>query len=447
MLPESGALVECTGLALSPQESTGLRCRIAPSNLNVSAQYDAERQTVTCVAPKDTEGKSCCVYDAQGKLLVGIDAVDSSQLPKMVEGSLEESPNPGDEMEKDPLMSLSLVDRLLAVWILLAMILGVLLGYFVPSVEQAFNSVSIDKVSLPVAVGLWGMMWPVLAKVKYEVLGTFLKTREGWGQILWSFGINWLVGPWVMTALAWACLPDVDGYRNGVIIIGLARCIAMVLIWNQLAGGNPEFCALLVAINSICQMILFAPLALFFLKVVSRQYDDNSDVTFQFWTVCRSVLIFLGAPLVAGIVTRYGLIGIFGEKWYNEKFMPWFGPVALLSLIYTIIVLFALQGHQVIENIGDVFRIAVPLTLYFCLMWFGTFVLFWKLGYGYPITVTQAFTASSNNFELAIAIAAGTFGANSPEALAATIGPLIEVPVLLALVYLARWLKPKIKTW
>ncbi|GAX84956.1 hypothetical protein CEUSTIGMA_g12377.t1 [Chlamydomonas eustigma] len=430
----NGTVVEVNSIRLSPSETTGLRCRIIPSHIDVPAVYDSEKQAVSCLLPKTQElrDSTCCVYNADGKSVPS----DAAKL--------DDDGEDDNDLEKDPLISLSFVDRLLAVWILLAMVLGVLLGYYVPSVQQAFAAVSIDTVSLPVAVGLWGMMWPVLAKVRYEMLFDFFKSRQGWKQIVWSVGINWIVGPWVMTALAWACLPDVGSYRNGVILIGLARCIAMVLIWNKLSGGNPEFCALLVAINSILQMILFAPLALFYLKVVSRQYLDDSGVTFGFWEVCRSVLIFLGAPLVAGIITRYSLVWAYGEKWYNEKFMPWFGPVALISLIYTIIVLFSLQGHQVIEKIGDVFRIAVPLSLYFAIMWIATFVLFWKLGYGYANTVTQAFTAASNNFELAIAIAAGTFGAHSPEALAATIGPLIEVPVLLALVYVARWLRGRI---
>lgn len=379
-------------------------------------------------------GQSCTVIDAQGKLLCDSCGPDA-----------EPAPEPRSKAHQRVIDGLSFVDKLLAVWIILAMVIGVIVGYYAPGVKTSLESVSVDNVSLAVALGLWGMMWPVLAKVRYEVLGSFFKHRTAWTQVGWSVFINWIVGPWVMLGLAWATLPDVPGYRNGIIIVGIARCIAMVLIWNQLASGDPEYCALLVAINSVLQMVLFAPYSVLLLQVVSRQYLDGSGVTMNFWTVCRSVLIFLGAPLVAGIITRYGLIRLFGEKWYNTKFLPWFGPVALISLLYTIIVLFALQGHEVISHIGDVCRIAVPMALYFCIMWISTFMLFHKLGYSYPVTVTQSFTGSSNNFELAIAIAAGTFGSSSPEALAATIGPLIEVPALLALVYVALWFQGKLK--
>ena len=226
-------------------------------------------------------------------------------------------------------------------------------------------------------------------------------------------------------------------------MVGLARCIAMVLIWNQLARGNPEYCAILVAVNSVMQIVLYSPLALFYLQVVSRQYlGGGQRLHISFWQVCRSVLIFLGAPLLAGIGTRYSVIALFGRQRF-DKFMTYFGPVALLALVYTIIVLFGLQGHRVIQEIGNVFRVAVPMLLYFAIMWIGTVLIAWRGGSKYNTTVTQAFTASSNNFELAIAIAIGTFGIDSQEALAATVGPLIEVPVLLALVYVALWLKNK----
>lgn len=441
---EKGVLLECpldactTTAAQLNAGSEGLRCRVPNIKEDLPASYDHERNSVSCTVPLAAAGQSCSVVDAEGRMLC------SSCGPHSDSPVAKSIAEPGAK-DGSIIMALSFVDRLLALWIILAMVLGVLLGYYVPSIKESLERVYIDNVSLPVALGLWGMMWPVLSKVKYEVLGSFLKRRDSWVQIAWSLGINWIVGPWLMTALAWATLPDVPGYRNGIIIVGIARCIAMVLIWNQLARGDPEYCALLVAINSIMQMVLFAPYAMLLLKVVSHQYGEDSDVTFDFWTVARSVLIFLGAPLVAGIITRYSLIYAFGEKWYNDKFLKWFGPMALISLIYTIIILFALQGHQVIENIGDVFRIAVPMSLYFAIMWVSTFFLFNYLGYPYTITVTQCFTASSNNFELAIAIAAGTFGSSSPEALAATIGPLIEVPALLALVYLALWLKDKVK--
>lgn len=340
------------------------------------------------------------------------------------------------------LMSLSLLDRLLPFWIIGAMILGVVLGYFT-DIGTVLDVVQVDTVSLPIAIGLWLMMWPVLCKVRYELLWKLLREKGVWQQMVTSLALNWLVGPLLMTGLAWATLPDLPGYRAGVIMVGLARCIAMVLIWNQLARGNPEYCAVLVAVNSVMQIVLYAPLALFYLQVVSRQFLGNGQTLhIGFWQVCRSVLIFLGAPLVAGIVTRYSVIALFGKECF-DKFMVYFGPVALLALIYTVIVLFGLQGHRVISEIGDVFRVAVPMLLYFSIMWTGTVLIAWRAGYTYDKAVTQAFTASSNNFELAIAIAVGTFGIDSQEALAATVGPLIEVPVLLALVYVALWLKKK----
>ena len=306
-----------------------------------------------------------------------------------------------------------------------------------------------------------------------------------------SLVLNWVIGPAMMTGLAWATLPDLEGYRwvffvrsvtkygywwpscpcsnddavqlltmygmcskpncdncrvfscrTGVILVGIARCIAMVLIWNQLARGSPEYCAVLVAINSVLQIILYAPLALFYLKVVSR---SAGDYTFGFWQVARSVLIFLGAPLAAGVITRYGVIAIKGRTWLEKKFLPRFGPVALVALVYTVLVLFALQGERVIHNLGDVVRVAVPLVLYFGVMWVGTVLVARRFGSSYEQAVTQSFTASSNNFELAIAIAVGTFGVKSEAALAATVGPLVEVPVLLGLVYVALWLSHRLK--
>ena len=405
------------------------------------AEYDQESSTVKCNTSSGAGGEPeckaarCAVYSSMNELLLSDEAEREG-----TGGAGIDAPSAGGSVW----LALSFVDRYLAVWIILSMVLGVLLGNYLPSVKASLEVVTIDTVSLPVALGLWGMMWPVLAKVKYEVLGQFFKHREGWNQMAWSVGINWLVGPALMTALAWATLPDIPGYRNGVIIVGIARCIAMVLLWNQLSEGHPEYCALMVAVNSILQMILFAPLAIFYLQVVSRQYLDDSGVSFGFWPVCRSVLIFLGAPLVAGVITRYGFIAVKGKEWYEKRFLPWFGPVAFISLIYTIIILFALQGHEVVSKIGQVCRIIIPMSLYFSIMWVSTLFFFRRLGYSYPITISQAFTSSSNNFELAIAIAAATFGANSPEALAATIGPLIEVPVLLSLVYVALWLKKKL---
>ena len=248
-----------------------------------------------------------------------------------------------------------------------------------------------------------------------------------------------------MLAIAWATLPDLAHYRNGVIMVGLARCIAMVLIWNQLARGDPEYCAILVAINSVLQIILYAPLALFFLVVISRQYTGAGEsFTLNYWDVCRSVFLFLGVPLVAAVLTRFVLLAVAGREWFERIFVPIISPVALLALLWTVFAIFTIQGHNIIDNIGSVCRVAVPMVIYFIVMFSTSLALCRWFKFGYEKAITQAFTASSNNFELAIAVAAGTFGVDSPEALAATIGPLVEVPVLLSLVYVALWLKPRL---
>jgi arsenite transporter len=247
-----------------------------------------------------------------------------------------------------------------------------------------------------------------------------------------------------MLAVAWLCLPDKPLYRNGVIMVGLARCIAMVLIWNQLARGDPEYCAILVSMNSVLQIILYAPLALFFLVVISNQYTKKGEFNLKFLDVFISVLLFLGVPLVAALLTRVAIIYTAGRDWMEAKFNPHVGLVALVALLWTIFAIFCIQGHNIVDNIGDVLRVAVPMAVYFALMFFSSLFLCKELGFGYEKAVTQAFTASSNNFELAIAVSAATFGVNSPEALAATIGPLVEVPALLALVYVALYLQPRL---
>lgn len=247
-----------------------------------------------------------------------------------------------------------------------------------------------------------------------------------------------------MLAVAWLCLPDKPLYRNGVIIVGLARCIAMVLIWNQLARGNAEYCAILVSMNSVLQIILYAPLAIFFLVTISGQYREKGEFNLSFLDVFESVLLFLGVPLVAALLTRVAICYTAGREWMEAHFNPVIGPVALIALLWTIFAIFCIQGRNIVENIGDVCRVSVPMVVYFILMFFSSLIMCQKLGFGYEKAVTQAFTASSNNFELAIAVSAATFGASSPEALAATIGPLVEVPALLGLVYVALWLQPRI---
>ncbi|CAK0787439.1 hypothetical protein CVIRNUC_010659 [Coccomyxa viridis] len=442
----------CEGCSVQAQKS--LRCRFTGQGVDVPASVDFESNTIICCVPSRAvaEGAKFELYGTSGELLCPSCDSDIKSLPCAEALSVDQGDAPERDRITQPcntaaggvLKQLSFLDRLLPMWIIGAMGLGLLLGYYVPAVERAFDGVQIDSVSLPIAIGLWAMMWPVLTKVRYELLVGILRQRGMWGQLAISLIANWLIGPAVMVAFAWATLPDLPGYRTGVILVGLARCIAMVLLWNQLAAGSPEYCAILVAVNSILQVILYAPLALFYLQVVSRGAGVEGGLHIGFWQVARSVLLFLGVPLAAGIVTRYTLLKAIGKENFDTRFMPYFGPVALLGLIYTIIVMFSLQGHQVISNIGDVCRVAVPMVLYFGLMFFGTLAVCKRLGSSYERSVTQAFTASSNNFELAIAIAVGTFGIRSQEALAATVGPLIEVPVLLALVYVALALN---RTW
>lgn len=331
---------------------------------------------------------------------------------------------------------LSTLDRFLPAWIFLAMAIGVGLGYVYPNIATVFDSMRIDTVSLPIAVGLLWMMYPVLAKVKYEELG---KVAKAWKQFSVSLVLNWLVGPILMFIVAWVFLPDLPDYRTGLILIGLARCIAMVLIWNMLAGGDCEYCAVLVALNSVFQIIMYSPLAYLYLTVVPRWFGmETATVDVTMWEIAKSVLIFLGIPLAAGIITRFSLIRSRGKEWYETVLMPKLGPTALIGLLFTIIVMFSMKGEVILTIPMDVVRIAIPLLAYFVVMFFSSFGLSKLLGFNYPEAATQSFTAASNNFELAIAVAVGVFGITSGQALAAVVGPLIEVPVLIGLVYVSR---------
>jgi arsenical-resistance protein len=329
---------------------------------------------------------------------------------------------------------LSLIDTLLPLWIILCMVGGVLIGYYVPNVETVLDAATFADVSLPIAIGLLVMMYPVFCRIKYEELGSLFKGRFMKNQILFSLVVNWIVAPLLMVALAWMTLPDLPDYRSGVILVGVARCIAMVLIWNQLAGGNQEFCAVTVAINSILQILLYGPLAYFYVVIVGK----GTVFSINMWIIVRSVLVYMGIPLVAGFLTRWIL---YRYEWYSKRFIPAVGKLSLLALLYVIVVMFALQGHEIVNDIGNVLRTAVPLILYFLAIFVG--VLFWCLAtkVPYEIAVPQCFTAASNNFELAIAVAVGTYGVKSKEALAATIGPLIEVPMLLLLVYVIKYVR------
>ncbi|OSC74327.1 arsenical-resistance protein [Streptomyces sp. BF-3] len=327
---------------------------------------------------------------------------------------------------------LSFVDRYLAVWILVAMAAGLGLGRLVPGLGDALAKVTVTGVSLPIALGPLVMMYPVLAKVRYDRLGTVTGDRR---LLVPSLVLNWVLGPALMFALAWIFLPDLPEFRTGLIIVGLARCIAMVIIWNDLACGDREAAAVLVALNSVFQVLAFGLLGWFYLSVLPGWLGlEQTVLDVSVWEIARSVLIFLGVPLAVGFLTR--LLGerAKGRIWYETKLLPRIGPFALL---FTIVVLFALQGDAITSRPFDVVRIALPLLVYFALMWAGSMALGKAVGLGYPKATTLAFTAAGNNFELSIAVSIATFGATSGQALAGVVGPLIEVPVLIGLVYVA----------
>ena len=332
---------------------------------------------------------------------------------------------------------LSTLDRWLPVWIGLAMIAGLLLGRFIPALADVLTRMEVAGISVPIGLGLLVMMYPVLAKVRYDKVAAVTGDKK---LLVSSLLLNWLVGPAVMFALAWVFLPDLPEYRTGLIIVGLARCIAMVVIWNDLACGDREATAVLVAINSVFQVVMFSVLGWFYLTVLPGWLGlDAQGLDVSVWQIALNVLVFLGIPLAAGFASRFVGEKRKGRDWYEEKFLPVIGPWALYGLLFTIVLLFALQGEQVTSRPMDVARIALPLLVYFALMWFAGILLGKGLGLGYARSTTLAFTAAGNNFELAIAVAIGTFGAASGQALAGVVGPLIEVPVLVGLVYVSLW--------
>ncbi|WP_329518912.1 ACR3 family arsenite efflux transporter [Spirillospora sp. NBC_01491] len=335
--------------------------------------------------------------------------------------------------------SLSRLDRFLPVWIIVAMAAGLGLGRAVPGLDEALSKVQAGGISLPIGLGLLVMMYPVLAKVRYDRLDAVTGDRRLMAS---SLVLNWIVGPAVMFALAWIFLPDLPEYRTGLIIVGLARCIAMVIIWNDLACGDREAAAVLVALNSVFQVVAFGALGWFYLDVLPGWLGlATDDLHFSVGKIVVNVLVFLGVPLLAGYLTRRFGEKARGRQWYEERFLPRIGPVALYGLLFTIVILFALQGDNITDRPADVARIALPLLVYFALMWGGSFALGRAVHLPYARTATLAFTAAGNNFELAIAVAIGTFGVTSGQALSGVVGPLIEVPVLVALVYVSLWLR------
>lgn len=349
--------------------------------------------------------------------------------------------NPSIPGEAAVVGKLSTLDRFLPVWIIAAMALGLLLGKFIPGLNSALETVKVGSVSLPISIGLLVMMYPVLAKVRYNETGKVLTDRK---LMITSLIINWVAAPAFMFALAWIFVPDLPEYRTGLIIVGLARCIAMVMIWNDLACGDREAATVLVLINSVFQVFAFGALGWFYLQVLPGWLGlPTTSADFSFWAITASVLIFLGIPLLAGFLTRAIGEKAKGRDWYEDKFLPKLGPWALYGLLFTIVLLFALQGDSITSKPLDVARIAVPLLVYFIVVFGFSMVIGRALKLGYAKTTTLAFTASGNNFELAIAVAIGTFGVTSGQALAGVVGPLIEVPVLVALVYVALWARKR----